>query len=75
MIESIKTYLIEYPDKDNFPKTIYDAAYDLVEYATTQFESICEDNDEYTVINNYIGVNQYEIQIRVINFYLNFIDI
>ena len=38
LIESIKTYLIEYPDKDNFPKAIYDAAYDLVEYATSQFE-------------------------------------
>lgn len=39
LIESIKTYLIEYPDKDNFPKAIYDAAYDLVEYATSQFEN------------------------------------
>lgn len=38
MIESIKTYLIEYPEKDNFPKNVYDAAYELVEYATTQFE-------------------------------------
>lgn len=38
LIESIKTYLIEYPEKDNFPKDIYDAAYELVEYATTQFE-------------------------------------
>ncbi len=38
LIESIKTYLIEYPEKDNFPKNVYDAAYKLVEYATTQFE-------------------------------------
>lgn len=38
LIESIKTYLIEYPEKDNFPKDVYDAAYELVEYATTQFE-------------------------------------
>ncbi|MCR5145869.1 MAG: hypothetical protein K6B70_00755 [Clostridia bacterium] len=38
LIESIKTYLIEYPDKDDFPKDVYDAAYELVEYATTQFE-------------------------------------
>ena len=38
LIESIKTYLIEYPEKDNFPKDVYDAAYELVEYATSQFE-------------------------------------
>ena len=38
LIESIKTYLIEYPKKKNFPKSVYDAAYELVEYATTQFE-------------------------------------
>lgn len=38
LIESIKTYLIEYPEKNNFPKKVYDAAYDLVEYATSQFE-------------------------------------
>ena len=39
LIESIKTYLIEYPEKDNFPKDVYDAAYELVEYATSQFEN------------------------------------
>ena len=38
LIESIKTYLIEYPKKKNFPKEVYDAAYNLVEYATNQFE-------------------------------------
>ena len=38
LIESIKTYLIEYPEKDNFPRNVYDAAYELVEYATAQFE-------------------------------------
>lgn len=38
LIESVKTYLIEYPEKDNFPKKVYDAAYELVEYATSQFE-------------------------------------
>lgn len=38
LVESIKTYLIEYPKKKNFPKTVYDAAYELVEYATNQFE-------------------------------------
>ena len=38
LVESIKTYLIEYPKKKNFPKNIYDAAYELIEYATNQFE-------------------------------------
>jgi len=38
LIESIKTYLIEYPRKRNFPKSVYKAAYGLVEYATNQFE-------------------------------------
>ena len=38
LVESIKTYLIEYPKKKNFPKEVYDAAYGLVEYATNQFE-------------------------------------
>ena len=38
LIESVKTYLIEYPKKKNFPKSVYKAAYGLVEYATNQFE-------------------------------------
>lgn len=38
LVESIKTYLIEYPKKKNFPRNVYKAAYDLVEYATNQFE-------------------------------------
>ena len=38
LIESIKTYLIEYPKKKNFPASVYKAAYELVEYATNQFE-------------------------------------
>ena len=38
LIESIKTYLIEYPKKKNFPTSVYKAAYGLVEYATNQFE-------------------------------------
>ena len=38
LIASIKSYLEEYPKQDVFPKAVYDAAYDLVEYATTQFE-------------------------------------
>lgn len=38
LIASIKSYLEEYPKEEPFPKSVYDAAYDLVEYATTQFE-------------------------------------
>ena len=38
LIESVKTYLIEYPKKKNFPTNVYKEAYGLVEYATTQFE-------------------------------------
>ena len=38
LIESIMTYLIEYPKKKNFPASVYKAAYGLVEYATNQFE-------------------------------------
>jgi hypothetical protein len=38
LVESIKTYLIEYPKKKNFPKSVYKEAYNLVEYATNQFE-------------------------------------
>ena len=38
LVESIKTYLLEYPKKKNFPRSVYKAAYDLVEYATSQFE-------------------------------------
>ena len=38
LINSIKTYLIEYPKKKNFPPAVYKAAYELVEYATNQFE-------------------------------------
>ena len=38
LIESIKTYLIEYPKKKNFPSSVYKAAYGLVEYATNQLE-------------------------------------
>ena len=38
LIESIKSYLIEYPKKKNFPSSVYKAAYGLVEYATNQFE-------------------------------------
>ena len=38
LIESIKTYLVEYPKKKNFPASVYKAAYNLVEFATNLFE-------------------------------------
>ena len=38
LIESIKMYLVEYPNKKTFPESVYNAAYGLVEYATNQFE-------------------------------------
>ena len=38
LVESIKTYLIEYPKKKNFPPSVYKASYGLVEFATNQFE-------------------------------------
>jgi len=38
LIDSVKAYLIEYPNKKNFPAGVYKAAYGLVEYATNQFE-------------------------------------
>ena len=38
LVESIKTYLMEYPQKNTFPADVYKAAYDLVEFATNQFE-------------------------------------
>ena len=46
LIESIKTYLIEYPKKKNFPASVYKAAYGLVEYATNQFEENTKNIEE-----------------------------
>ena len=30
LVESVKTYLLEYPKKKNFPKSVYKSSYDLV---------------------------------------------
>ena len=38
LIDSIRTYLTEYPKKKNFPAAVYKASYGLVEFATNQFE-------------------------------------
>ena len=39
LMESITDFLVEYPSKNAFPTEVYKAAYDLVEYATLQFEN------------------------------------
>ena len=38
LIESVKSYLVEYPNKKKFPVAVYQAAYRLVEFAIEQFE-------------------------------------
>ena len=38
LIESVKSYITEYPKKKNFPNSVYNAAYALVETAIKQFE-------------------------------------
>ena len=38
LVESVKSYLLEYPKKNSFPTSVYNAAYGLVETATNQFE-------------------------------------
>ena len=38
LVESVKSYLMEYPKKNSFPSSVYSAAYGLVEFATNQFE-------------------------------------
>ena len=60
LVESIKTYLIEYPKKKNFPKSIYDAAYQLVEFATEQFE------DNTKQIEDLIKKREYNIKTAAI---------
>ena len=39
LMESITNFLIGYPNKTAFPSDVYKSAYDLVEYATLQFEN------------------------------------
>jgi len=57
LIDSVKTYLIEYPKKKNFPLSVYKAAHGLVEYATNQFE---ENTKQIEVL-----IRQREININV----------
>ena len=46
LIESIKSYIVEYPKKKNFPISVYKASYGLVEFATTQFEENTKNIEE-----------------------------
>ena len=49
LVESIKTYLIEYPKKKNFPSSVYRAAYGLVEFATNEFEENTKQIEELII--------------------------
>ncbi len=60
LVESIKTYLVEYPKKKNFPKEVYDAAYGLVEYATNQFE------ENTKQIETLIKQREYNIKVAAV---------
>ena len=59
LVESIKTYLIEYPKKKNFPVSVYRAAYGLVEFATNEFEENTKQIEEL--------IRQREINISLAN--------
>ena len=59
LVESIKTYLIEYPKKKNFPVSVYKAAYGLVEFATNEFEENTKQIEEL--------IRQREINISLAN--------
>ena len=49
VIQSIKDYLIEYPNKKNFPSNVYNATFGLVEYATNQFEEATKEIEDLIV--------------------------
>lgn len=49
LVQSIKDYLVEYPNKKNFPSSVYKSAYNLVEYATNQFEENTKTIEELIV--------------------------
>ena len=38
LIESVKDYIVEYPNKKKFPMAVYEASYKLVEFSIEQFE-------------------------------------
>lgn len=49
LVQSVKDYLLEYPNKKNFPVDVYNAAFELVEYATNQFENATKKIEELIV--------------------------
>ena len=49
LVQSIKDYLTEYPNKKNFPSSVYNAAFGLVEYATKQFEDATKKIEELII--------------------------
>ena len=67
LVESIKTYLIEYPKKKNFPVSVYRAAYSLVEFATNEFEENTKQIEEL--------IRQREVNISLANELKNALNI
>ncbi len=68
LIDSIKVYLIEYPNKKNFPESVYAEAHKLVEYATNQFE---ENTKQIEVLirqreNNINAANELKIVLEAV---------
>ena len=61
LIDSVKTYLIEYPKKKNFPPAVYKAAYELVEYATNQFEDNTRRTLSILVRNGVNIINRFKL--------------
>lgn len=49
LVQSVKDYLIEYPNKKNFPSSVYNEAFGLVEYATEQFEDTTKQIEELII--------------------------
>lgn len=49
LVQSIKQYLMEYPNKNNFPVNVYKAAFNLVEYTTEQFEESTKKIEELII--------------------------
>ena len=63
LIDSIKLYLIEYPNKKNFPGSVYKSAHGLVEYATNQFEENTKQIEELMIRNQQSSIPNYQEQL------------
>ena len=81
MVEAIKAYLTEYPEKKKFPAEVYNQTYGLVEFAINQFEenskkiedlinrrekNIVLAKDLKRVLNSAIKKEEFEIGIKEI---------